>query len=55
MVKRATFLMVARHCELIFCPLISPKCDLGEVKKAMFEVAECHFEVILCYMSNRKC
>ena len=33
--KEATFFVVARHFELIFCHYISPKCDLDEVEKAM--------------------
>ena len=28
---------VARHWELIFFHLPNPKCDLGEVEKAMFQ------------------
>ena len=38
--------MVARHCELIFCLLTSPKCDLDEFEKAMIQVVEWHFEDI---------
>ena len=35
-VKKETFLMVAKQCELIFCSLTSPKCELDEVKKEVF-------------------
>ena len=49
------FLVVSRHCEVIFCSLTSPKCDLDEVEKEMFEIVECHFEFHLWYLSNRKC
>jgi len=36
----------ARHRELIFFLLTSPKCYLGEVEKAMFQGLACHFELI---------
>jgi len=41
--NKATFPVVARHCELIFCLMTNPNCDLGEVEKAMLQVAEWHF------------
>ena len=47
--------MVARHCELIFFFLTSPKLYLNEVEKAMIQVVEWHFEVIFCFLTNRKC
>jgi len=53
--KKATFVVVARHCDLIFCLLTSQKCDLDEVGKAMFQVVEFQFEVIFCFLTNRKC
>ena len=37
--------MVARPKELILFVLTSPKCDLGEVEKAMFKGLACHFEL----------
>jgi len=52
--NKATFLVVVRHCELIFCLLDSPKCDLDEIVKAMIQVVEWHFEVIFCLLINRK-
>jgi len=51
-VKKATFLVVARHCELIFCLLTTTKCDLFEVDKPMIQVVEWHFEVIFFFLSN---
>ena len=45
-VNKATFLVVARHCELIFCLFTSPKCDLDEVEIALIQVVEWHIEVI---------
>ena len=42
------------HCELIFCLLTSPKCDLGEVEERMFQVVERHFEDILYFLTNKK-
>jgi len=47
--------VVARHCELIFCLLTSPKCDLNEVEKAMFQVVKWHFEVIFFFLTTRNC
>jgi len=47
-VNKENFLVVARHCELIFCLLTSSKGDLDEVEKAMIQVVECHFKVIFC-------
>ena len=46
-VKKSTFLVVARHCEIIFCLLMSPKCDLDEVDKTIFQEIKWHFEDIL--------
>ena len=40
------FEVVARHWEIFFFLLSSPKCDLGEVKKAMFQGLAWHFELI---------
>jgi len=39
-VNKAIILLDARHCELIFCLLTSPKWDLDEVEKAMIPVVE---------------
>ena len=36
-------LVVARHCELVFCLLTNPKLVLDEVDKAMVQVVECQF------------
>jgi len=47
--KKAMFQVVARHCELIICLLTSPKCDLGEVGKAMIQLVEWNFEVIFYF------
>ena len=49
------FQVDARQRELIFFLLTNPKCDLGEVEKAMIQVVECHFEVIICSLTNQKC
>jgi len=38
--KKATYLVVARQCEHIFCLLTSPKRNLDEVEKAMIQVVE---------------
>jgi len=51
-VKKASFLEVARHCELIFCLLTIPKFDLDEVEKAMIQVVEWPFEVIFCFLTK---
>ena len=48
--KKATFLVVARQWELIFCVMNSPKCDFHEVEKAMIQV----FEVIFCFLATPK-
>ena len=48
--NKATFLVVLRHCELIFCLMTNPKCDLDEVEKAMIQVV-----VIFWFLTNRKC
>jgi len=47
--------MVARHLEIIFFFLISPKCDLGEVEKAMLQLLACHFELIFGPFTIPKC
>ena len=39
--------MVVRHCELIFCLLNSPKCDLDEIVKAMIPVVEWHLKSLI--------
>jgi len=49
--NKATFLVVARICELIFCLLTIPK--LVEIVKAMIQVVERHFEVIFCFFNNQ--
>ena len=49
--NKAKFLVIARHCELIFCLLSTPKCDFDKVEKAMIQVFECHFEVIICFLT----
>jgi len=36
--EKATFEVVDMHSEVIFSLLSSPKCDLGDVKEAMFQV-----------------
>jgi len=36
----------ARHQELIFFFLTSPKCDLDEVEKSTFQGLACYFELI---------
>jgi len=38
-----------------FCLLSSPKCDLCEVKKAMFQVGARHCELIMCLLTSPKC
>jgi len=43
--------VVARHCELIFCVLTSPKRHLDEVEKATIQVVEWHLKVILCLLT----
>jgi len=40
------FQFFVRQCELIFCLLISSKCDLGEVEKEMFQLFERHCEIL---------
>jgi len=49
------FLMVARHCELIFCLLTRPKCDFAVVVKSIIQVVGWYFEVIFCFMTTRNC
>ena len=39
------FYVVARHWELIFFLLTSPKCDLGDFEKALFQGLPCHIEL----------
>ena len=53
--SKKRFSVFARYCELIFCLLTSPKCDLDWVGKAMIQVVECHSEVIFCFLTNQKC
>jgi len=48
---KATFLVVARHFELIFCLSTSQKCDFGEVEKAMFQIVEWHFDVFFYFLT----
>jgi len=40
------FQVVVRHSEVIFYLLNSPKCDLGEFEKAMFQELACNIELI---------
>ena len=49
------FQMDARHWELIFIILTSPKFDLGEVEKATFQGLPCHFELIFGHLLIAKC
>ena len=49
------FQCVNRHWELIFILLTSPKCDLGEVEKATFQVLACHFELYIGLLTIPKC
>jgi len=44
-VEKAIFQEVARHRELIFSLLTSPKFDYGEVEKAMFQGVARYFEL----------
>ena len=46
--------MVVRNCELIFCLMTNPKCNLDEVEKTMIQVVEWHYEDILCFLTNPK-
>ena len=46
--EEAMFQGVTRPCELIFCILVGPKCDLGEVEKEMIEGVEWSCEMIFC-------
>jgi len=52
-VKKAIFLVVDRHCELILCLLTSPKCDLDEGEKVIIQDVECRFQVIFWYLTSR--
>jgi len=45
--------VVSKHCEIIFCLLSSPKCDLVEVEKEMILVVEWYFVVIFCLTSRK--
>ena len=36
-VEKAMFEVVHRHSELLFFLLTSPKCELGEIEKVMFQ------------------
>jgi len=47
--------VVAKHWEQIFFLLTSPKCDLFEVEKAMFQRLAYHFEVIFGLLTIPKC
>jgi len=49
------FQVVARQWEFIFLLLTSPKCDLGEVEKAMFKLLICHSELIFGIFTIPKC
>ena len=49
------FQVVARHCELIFSLLNSPKCDLVEVEKAMFQRFPWYFQIIFGLWTSLKC
>jgi len=48
------FQVIARHWELIYFLLTSPKCDLSEVEKATFQGLACHFELIFDFFTNPK-
>jgi len=52
--NKATFLVVGRYCELIFCLKTNTKCDLDEVEKTIIQVVEWHNEEILCFLTNPK-
>jgi len=41
--------------ELIFGPLTNPKCDLGVVEKAMFQIPALHSQLILVLSTSAKC
>jgi len=47
--------LVPMHWELIFFLLTSPKCDLSEVEKAMFQGLACHVELIFGILTILKC
>ena len=49
------FQVVASHCELIFCLLTSPKCELGRSRKAMFQGLVLYFQLIFCLLISPKC
>ena len=51
-VEKTMFQVVAKHCALISCLLISPKCGLRKVEKAMFQGLALHFELNL---TSSKC
>jgi len=48
------FQWFALHFGIIFCLLNSPKCDLGEVERAMFQVVAKHFELIFYLLISPK-
>ena len=63
-IKKATFLVVAKQWELIFCVINTPKFDFVEVEKAMFQVTPCTGNSFPSYwtrqnstwvMSRRRC
>ena len=49
------FQVVNRHLEPIFFQLNSPKCDLGEVEKVMFEGLVWQFQLIFGFWTRPKC
>ena len=46
--------MFIMHLELIFFHYASPKYDLSEVEKAMFQGLACHFELIFGLLTITK-
>ena len=54
-VEKAMIQVVARHWELIFFLLTSPKCGLCYVEKAMFQVVTRHSEIIFSLLNTTKC
>jgi len=44
--EKAMIQVVANHWELIFFLFTSPKCELGEVEKAMYLGLEWHSQII---------
>ena len=49
------FQVVASHCELIFCLLTSPQCELGRSRKAMFQGLVLYVQLIFCLLTSPKC